>query len=119
MSWIRRTPETSSSTACTTQIKAVSPLPVKFVDQHATSSGSTSGNNQKFIDAGAQVVALEALKTVHGERSENDTDSRTPHANLRERLGPEAWRREAHLHFYGRGPHWGRPRWCTSRCESA
>ena len=45
-----------------TQIKAVSPLPVKYVinTQHHPDH---VGNNQKFIDAGATVIALDALKT--------------------------------------------------------
>ena len=44
------------------QIKTLSPLPVKFVinTQHHPDH---VGTNQKFIDAGAQVLALEALKT--------------------------------------------------------
>jgi glyoxylase-like metal-dependent hydrolase (beta-lactamase superfamily II) len=44
-----------------TQIKAVSPLPVKLVlnTQHHPDH---VGNNQKFIDAGAQVIAVKELK---------------------------------------------------------
>ena len=44
------------------EIRSVSTLPVRFVinTQHHPDH---VGNNQKFIDAGAQVVALEALKT--------------------------------------------------------
>jgi len=44
------------------EIKSVTTQPVKFVvnTQHHPDH---VGNNQKFIDAGAQVVALEALKT--------------------------------------------------------
>ena len=44
------------------EIRSVSSLPVRFVinTQHHPDH---VGNNQKFIDAGAQVVALEALKT--------------------------------------------------------
>ena len=44
------------------EIRSVSPLPVKFVinTQHHPDH---VGTNQKFIDAGAQVVASEALKT--------------------------------------------------------
>jgi cyclase len=44
------------------EIKTVSPLPVKFVF-NTHHHPDHVGNNQKFIDAGAQVVALEALKT--------------------------------------------------------
>ena len=44
------------------EIRSVSPLPVKYVinTQHHPDH---VGNNQKFIDAGATVIALEALKT--------------------------------------------------------
>ena len=44
------------------EIRSVSKLPVRFVinTQHHPDH---VGNNQKFIDAGAQVVALEAVKT--------------------------------------------------------
>src|SRR5688572_27126719 len=44
------------------QIKAISNLPVKIVlnTQHHPDH---VGNNQKFVDAGAQVIGLEALKT--------------------------------------------------------
>ena len=44
------------------EIKSVSPLPVKYV-LNTHHHPDHVGNNQKFIDAGAQVVALEALKT--------------------------------------------------------
>src|SRR5688572_15989823 len=44
------------------QIKAISPLPVKYVlnTQHHPDH---VGNNGKFVDAGATVVGLEAMKT--------------------------------------------------------
>jgi glyoxylase-like metal-dependent hydrolase (beta-lactamase superfamily II) len=47
------------------EIKSISNQPVKFVinTQHHPDH---VGNNQKFIDAGAQVIALEALKTWMG-----------------------------------------------------
>jgi len=44
------------------EIKSVSSQPVKFV-LNTHHHPDHVGNNQKFIDAGAQVVALEALKT--------------------------------------------------------
>ena len=44
------------------EIKSVSPAPVKYVI-NTHHHPDHVGNNQKFIDAGAQVVALEALKT--------------------------------------------------------
>jgi cyclase len=45
------------------EIRSVSPLPVKFVI-NTHHHPDHVGNNQKFIDAGAQVVALEALKKL-------------------------------------------------------
>ncbi len=44
------------------EIASVSPLPVKYVF-NTHHHPDHVGNNQRFIDAGAQVVALEALKT--------------------------------------------------------
>src|SRR2546423_599891 len=44
------------------EIKSVSSQPVKYVI-NTHHHPDHVGNNQKFIDAGAQVVALEALKT--------------------------------------------------------
>jgi cyclase len=44
------------------EIKSVSNLPVKYV-LNTHHHPDHVGNNQRFIDAGAQVVALEALKT--------------------------------------------------------
>ena len=44
------------------EIKSVSNLPVKYV-LNTHHHPDHVGTNQKFIDAGAQVVALEALKT--------------------------------------------------------
>ena len=72
------------------QIKALSPLPVKFVinTQHHPDH---VGNNQKFLDAGAQVLALEALKTFMAKRPKNNADSGTSDTNIRQRLCAEAW----------------------------
>ena len=44
------------------EIASVSPLPVKYVF-NTHHHPDHVGNNQKFIDAGAQVIALDALKT--------------------------------------------------------
>src|SRR3954454_15594617 len=44
------------------EVRSVSPLPVKYV-LNTHHHPDHVGNNQKFIDAGAQVVALDALKT--------------------------------------------------------
>ena len=57
-----KNPGDEIASALMTQIASVSKLPVKFVinTQHHPDH---VGNNQKFIDAGAQVIALEALKS--------------------------------------------------------
>src|SRR5580704_15520945 len=44
------------------QIRSVSDLPVKYVI-NTHHHPDHVGNNQKFIDSGAQVIALDALKT--------------------------------------------------------
>jgi cyclase len=44
------------------EIKAVSPLPVKYVF-NTHHHPDHVGNNQKFLDAGAEIIDLEALKT--------------------------------------------------------
>ena len=57
-----KNPGDAQATSLLTEIKAVSPLPVKYVinTQHHPDH---TGNNQKFLDAGAQILGLEALKT--------------------------------------------------------
>ena len=57
-----KNPSDENYTRLMEEIRSVSPLPVRIVinTQHHPDH---VGNNQKFIDAGAQVVALEALKT--------------------------------------------------------
>jgi cyclase len=57
-----KNPSDENYTRLMEEIRSVSPLPVRVVinTQHHPDH---VGNNQKFIDAGAQVVALEALKT--------------------------------------------------------
>jgi len=86
----------------TTQIKAVSPLPVKFVvnTQHHPDH---VGNNQKFIDAGAQVVALEALKTFMASDPRTTQIPGRPTQTFAKDYVLKLGGAEAHLHFYGRG----------------
>ena len=53
------------------EIRSVSTQPVKYVI-NTHHHPDHVGNNQKFIDAGAQVVALGCLENLDGEGSPND-----------------------------------------------
>src|SRR5262245_33463172 len=55
-------PESENFNRLMEEIKSVTNQPVKFV-VNTHHHPDHVGNNQKFIDAGAQVVALEALKS--------------------------------------------------------
>ena len=85
-----------------TQIKAVSPLPVKYVinTQHHPDH---VGNNQKFIDAGAQVLALEALKTFMGSDQRTSAIPGRPTQTFAKDYVLKLGGAEVQAHFYGRG----------------
>ena len=76
------------------EIKSVSSQPVKFVI-NTHHHPDHVGNNQKFIDAGAQVVALEALKTRMASDPRTKDIPGAADGHLRERLRPEARRRRS------------------------
>jgi len=57
-----KNPSDENYTRLMEEIRSVSPLPVKYV-LNTHHHPDHVGNNQKFIDAGAKVVALDALKT--------------------------------------------------------
>jgi len=84
------------------QIKSVSNLPVKYVF-NTHHHPDHVGNNQKFIDLGAQVIALEALKTAMA------TDPRTAQIPGRPTMTfPKDYvlhfgGAEVQAHHYGRG----------------
>jgi glyoxylase-like metal-dependent hydrolase (beta-lactamase superfamily II) len=84
------------------EIKSVSPLPVKYV-LNTHHHPDHVGTNQKFIDAGATVIALEALKTNMG------TDGRTkdipgrPTQTFAKDYVLKFGGAEVDAHFYGRG----------------
>jgi len=84
------------------EIKSVSELPVKYV-LNTHHHPDHVGTNQKFIDAGAQVVALDALKTNMG------TDPRTkdipgrPTVTFAKDYVLKFGGAEVDAHFYGRG----------------
>jgi cyclase len=84
------------------EIKSVSDLPVKYVI-NTHHHPDHVGNNQKFIDAGAKVIALEALKTNMG------TDPRTkdipgrPTETFAKDYSLKLGGAEVQAHSYGRG----------------
>ena len=84
------------------EIKSVSDLPVKFV-LNTHHHPDHVGTNQKFIDAGATVIALDALKTNMG------TDQRTkdipgrPTQTFAKDYVLKFGGAEVDAHFYGRG----------------
>jgi len=84
------------------EIKSVSPLPVKYV-LNTHHHPDHVGTNQKFIDAGATVIALDALKTNMG------TDGRTkdipgrPTQTFAKDYVLKFGGAEVDAHFYGRG----------------
>jgi glyoxylase-like metal-dependent hydrolase (beta-lactamase superfamily II) len=84
------------------QIKAVSPLPVKFVlnTQHHPDH---VGNNQKFVDAGATVVGLEALKTFMASDTRTSAITGRPTQTFANDTVLKLGGAEVHAHFYGRG----------------
>jgi len=84
------------------QIKAISPLPVKYVinTQHHPDH---VGNNQKFIDAGAQVLALEALKTFMGSDPRTTQIPGRPTQTFAKDYVLKLGGAEVQAHFYGRG----------------
>jgi len=84
------------------EIKSVSDLPVKYV-LNTHHHPDHVGTNQKFIDAGAKVIALEALKTNMG------TDPRTkdipgrPTETFAKDYSLKLGGAEVQAHSYGRG----------------
>jgi glyoxylase-like metal-dependent hydrolase (beta-lactamase superfamily II) len=84
------------------QIKAVSSLPVKFVinTQHHPDH---VGNNQKFLDGGAQIVALEALKTFMASDPRTSTCTGRPTQTFAKDYVLKLGGAEVQAHFYGRG----------------
>jgi cyclase len=85
-----------------TQIKAVSPLPVKYVinTQHHPDH---VGNNQKFLDAGAQVLALEALKSFMASDPRTTAIPGRPTQTFAKDYVLKLGGAEVQAHFYGRG----------------
>jgi glyoxylase-like metal-dependent hydrolase (beta-lactamase superfamily II) len=84
------------------EITSVSNLPVKYVF-NTHHHPDHVGNNQKFIDAGAQIIALDALKT----RMANDPRTREipglPTMTFAKDYDLKFGGAEVQAHFYGRG----------------
>ncbi len=84
------------------EIRSVSPLPVKYVI-NTHHHPDHVGNNQNFIDAGAQVIGLDDLKT----RMANDPRTRNipglPTITFANDYDLTLGGAEVQAHFYGRG----------------
>lgn len=84
------------------EIKSVSNLPVKYVlnTQHHPDH---VGTNQKFIDAGAAVISLEALKTFMGSDPRTKDIPGRPTQTFAKDYVLKFGGAEVDAHFYGRG----------------
>jgi glyoxylase-like metal-dependent hydrolase (beta-lactamase superfamily II) len=84
------------------EIKSVSSQPVKFVI-NTHHHPDHVGNNQKFIDAGAQVVALEALKTRMASDPRTKDIPGAPTVTFAKDYILKLGGAEVQAHSYGRG----------------
>jgi glyoxylase-like metal-dependent hydrolase (beta-lactamase superfamily II) len=84
------------------EIKSVSTLPVKYVfnTQHHPDH---VGTNQKFIDAGAQVIALDELKTRMGSDTRTKDIPGRPTTTFAKDYTLKFGGAEVQAHSYGRG----------------
>jgi len=84
------------------EIKSVSNLPVKYV-LNTHHHPDHVGTNQKFIDAGAQVVALEALKTNMASDGRTKDIPGRPTVTFAKDYDLKFGGAEVQAHSYGRG----------------
>src|ERR1700682_1963235 len=84
------------------EIRSVSALPVKYVF-NTHHHPDHVGNNQKFIDAGAKVIALEALKTRMGRDPRTKDIPGLPTVTFAKDYVLKFGGAEVEAHFYGRG----------------
>jgi cyclase len=84
------------------EIKSVSALPVKYV-LNTHHHPDHVGNNQKFIDAGAQVVALDALKTRMASDPRTKDIPGLPTQTFAKDYVLKSGGVEVQAHSYGRG----------------
>jgi glyoxylase-like metal-dependent hydrolase (beta-lactamase superfamily II) len=84
------------------EIRSVSPLPVKWVlnTQHHPDH---VGTNQKFIDAGAKVIALEALKTHMASDPRTKAIPGLPTETFAKDTTLKAGPADVRAYFFGRG----------------
>ena len=84
------------------EIRSVSPLPVKYVF-NTHHHPDHVGTNQKFIDAGAQVIALEALKTHMASDPRTKDIPGLPTMTFAKDYTLKFGGAEVQAHSYGRG----------------
>ena len=84
------------------EIRSVSNLPVKYVI-NTHHHPDHVGNNQKFIDAGAQVIALDALKTRMASDPRTKDIPGLPTITFAKDYDLKFGGAEVQAHFYGRG----------------
>ena len=84
------------------EITSVSNLPVKYVF-NTHHHPDHVGNNQKFIDAGAQIIALDALKTRMASDPRTREIPGLPTMTFAKDYDLKFGGAEVQAHFYGRG----------------
>jgi cyclase len=84
------------------EIASVSNLPVKYV-MNTHHHPDHVGNNQKFIDAGAQIIALDALKTRMASDPRTKEIPGLPTTTFAKDYDLKFGGAEVQAHFYGRG----------------
>jgi glyoxylase-like metal-dependent hydrolase (beta-lactamase superfamily II) len=95
-------PESDNYNRVMEEIKSVTNQPVKFVI-NTHHHPDHVGNNQKFIDAGAQVVALEALKTWMGNDPRTKDIPGRPTVTFAKDYTLKLGDAEVRLYSFGRG----------------
>jgi len=86
----------------TEEITSISNLPVKYVI-NTHHHPDHVGNNQKFIDAGAQIIALDALKTRMASDPRTKEIPGLPSMTFAKDYDLKFGGAEVQAHFYGRG----------------
>jgi glyoxylase-like metal-dependent hydrolase (beta-lactamase superfamily II) len=97
-----KNPGEAQATSLLEQIKAISPLPVKYVinTQHHPDH---TGNNGKFVDAGATIIGSEAMKNHMATEGRTSTLAGRPTVTFAKDYVLKFGGAEVHAHFFGRG----------------